>query len=141
MKKIINGKVYDTDTAKRKGVYNHSCPNDFNYFSELLYLKKTGEYFLHGEGGPASKYVRSAGQNSWSGGEQIIPLSYNAAKEWAEERLDADEYEAIFGAIQEGEGKEPMTIYLPSELAAEIRMEAQKAEMGVSAWLTERLME
>ena len=139
MKKIINGKVYDTDTAKRKGVYNHSCPNDFNYFSELLYLKKPVNTFCTAKVARPSKYARSAGQNSWSGGEQIIPLSYDAAKEWAEERLDADEYEAIFGAIQESEGKEYMTVYLPAELAAEIRMEAQKAEMGVSAWLTERL--
>ena len=32
-----------------------------------------------------------------------------------------------------------MTVYLPAELAAEIRMEAQKAEMGVSAYVIDRL--
>ena len=67
MKKIINGKLYDTDTAKEMGTGCASCsPRDFHYYSETLYRKRTGEYFLYGEGGPASRYAERVDNNMWS---------------------------------------------------------------------------
>ena len=52
MKKIINGRKYDTETAKEIGYWSNGYPcSDFNHCEETLYLKKTGEYFLYGEGG------------------------------------------------------------------------------------------
>ena len=47
MKKIINGKKYDTETAKWLGDYwNGLGGNDFKKLFETLYQKKTGDYFL-----------------------------------------------------------------------------------------------
>lgn len=101
MRKVINGKMYDTETAKKRSVVCSNCGvNDFGYWEETLYQKKTGEYFLYGEGGPASKYARACGQNEWSGGSEIVPLTIEAAKKWAE-ALDGDSYEAIFGNVEE----------------------------------------
>src|SRR5690606_41772958 len=57
------------------GSASYSNRTDFRFWSEELYRKKTGEFFLYGEGGPASKYGRKIEQNTWSGGEQIIPLT------------------------------------------------------------------
>lgn len=52
MKKIINGKKYDTDTAKEVGYSNNGLlSTDIDYIEETLYQKKTGEFFLYGEGG------------------------------------------------------------------------------------------
>ena len=101
MKKIINGKRYDTDTAKFVGHAEHSHPRDFNYWAEDLYLKKTGEFFIHGEGGANTIYAQPAEQNWRTGGEKIRPLSLKEAQEWAEKYLDADKYEEIFGKIEE----------------------------------------
>lgn len=102
MKKIINGKKYDTKTAQCVGEWDSGHPyNDFNWCSESLYRKKTGEFFLHGEGGALSKYTTTLDQNSWSGGEEIIPMSEKEAKNWAEESLDGDDYEDIFGKVDE----------------------------------------
>ena len=101
MKKIINGKKYDTDTAKCvadwENGYGHS---DFQYMEEQLYRKRTGEFFLHGEGGAMTQYAESYG-NEYCGGEKIIPISESEAKEWAENHLDGDTYEDIFGAVEE----------------------------------------
>src|SRR5690554_5959938 len=97
MKKVIDGSLYNTDTAKELGNYSYSNRTDFNYFSETLYRTRSGKYFIHGEGGPMSKYAVSTGQNSWSGGEHIEPVSIDTAREWAEENLTADEYAEIFG--------------------------------------------
>lgn len=104
MRKILKNKVYDTDTAKKVAEYDSDYPkNDFNWYREELYLKKTGEYFLYGEGyaaSPYAEYIHSAG---YGAGEKIIPLTYDEAREWAEESISAEEYEAIFGEVSEGE--------------------------------------
>lgn len=101
MKKIINGRKYDTATAKLIGHYTFSDPRDFCFCDEDLYRKRTGEFFLAGEGGPASKYAHRCDDNSRTGGEGIIPLTEEEAREWVEQRFDADQYEAIFGEVEE----------------------------------------
>lgn len=101
MKKIINGRRYDTDTARKLGTASYSNRRDFNYWSEDLYQKSTGEFFLHGEGGPMSRYAETVGQNEWTGGEKLIPLTTESAQKWAEVYLSADEYESIFGTVEE----------------------------------------
>ena len=43
---IINGKLYNTETATYVGGYSNGLSiNDFNYYDEELYRKRTGEYF------------------------------------------------------------------------------------------------
>lgn len=101
MKKIINGRKYDTDTAKYLGEHQYSNKRDFAYCLEILYVKRTGEYFIYGEGGPMSKYSKAIDMNSWSGGKDITPVNAEEAKRWAEKYLDADEYEEIFGEVDE----------------------------------------
>ena len=101
MKKIINGKRYDTEVAEMLHETTYGNPRDLQYFTEHLYRKKTGEYFLYGEGGAMTKYAVSSGQNSWCGGEKIIPLILSAAQEWAEKYCDGNEYEKIFGEVEE----------------------------------------
>ena len=101
MKQIINGKKYNTETAKELGTYSNSGSwNDFDHFRETLYLKRTGEFFLLGEGGPRTKYAYSDG-NTRSGGAKIIPLTIEEAKAWAERNLSVEEYEEIFGEVEE----------------------------------------
>lgn len=141
MKKIINGKLYDTETAKEVGLRAHGGdPRDFHYFVERLYRKRTGEYFLHGEGGPMTQYARTIGQNQWSGGEKIMPLDYQAAREWAEKYMDADDYMEEFGPVSEdGNGERTvLTISLDVATAERIRRAAQEAGMSVSALIASR---
>jgi hypothetical protein len=101
MKKVIHGKKYDTDTAKFIGYAGYSHPGDFSFWQETLYQKKTGEFFLHGVGGAMSRYARQTGQNEWSGGEKIIPLTREEAQKWAEKNLEVEEYELTFGEVIE----------------------------------------
>ena len=106
MRKIINGKLYDTDTAVRIGRRECGTPGDLDYFSETLYQKKTGELFIHGKGGPRSCYSESCGNNSWSGGSVIIPASsfsdqFIDIKEWVSEYCDVETYIKLFGPVAE----------------------------------------
>lgn len=106
MKKIINGKKYDTETATRIGEWrsNYIC-GDFSYCSEELYQKKTGECFLYVVAPPRSRSVRLISTDpytcSYIGGKGIKPLTVDEAKEWVENHLDADTYESVFGECEE----------------------------------------
>ena len=138
MKKIINGKLYNTDTARKIASCEHGDgPRDFRYYWESLYCKRTGEYFLAGEGGPMTKYSKSVGQNSWSGGEGVIPLTLGEAKEWAEREMDVDDYQAEFGAVTEDETVH-LHISLPADIADRIRKAAQAESISISECIGKR---
>ena len=102
MKKIVNYKMYNTDTATEVASYcnGYSC-GDFRHLEETLYRKKTGEFFLDGSGGAMTIYSKSCGNNSWSGGQRIVPLTEGEAKEWVMEHCDADTYINLFGEVEE----------------------------------------
>lgn len=125
MKKVINGALYDTETAKPLGKDSYSSPRDFHHWKETLYRTKSGKYFLHGVGGPMTKYAVSVGLNEWSGGEKIIPLDLESAQKWAEEHLDGDEYIHAFG-----EPEERTTIMISA--ATKARLSNIKAMTGKS---------
>ena len=139
MKKIINGKRYDTDTAKKIAEWdNGHYGNDFNRCSETLYRKNTGEFFLYGRGGARSRYASYA-DGSVSGGEQIIVLTYAEAKEWAEEHLDGDEYENIFGEVVEDDTDTVFCVRLPASTVEKVRRAASEAGMAIGEYVDKKL--
>lgn len=101
MKKVIKGAVCDTETATKLGSCDHDIIDHLHWWSETLYRTKSGRYFIHGEGGPASPYSIADGDGHWKSGEQINVISREAAEEWAEEHLSGDDYEAAFGVPDE----------------------------------------
>lgn len=127
MKKIINGKLYNTETAVDFGRYwNGFSTRDFKCVYETLYRKKTGEYFLHGEGGAMTTYAENVGDmRGW--GERIIPMTYDEAREWAEQKLDADEYESIFGEVPEYDGITDFNARIPATSAEKLKRAASKS--------------
>ena len=135
MKKVINGKVYDSEKAKFLNSASFGAPGDASYWKERLYQKRTGEFFLLGEGGPMSKYSRILGDNSWGYGEQIIPLSYKAAQKWAEEHLSAEDYQDIFGEIDESNEKTAVTLSISASALETAKRAAVQDEMSLSAYI------
>lgn len=105
MKRIIDGKRYDTSTAEEVGFAKHGSRRDFEYYEETLYCKRTGEYFVHGYGHGESKYAKQV-LGDWGPGEDIVPMTYEQAREWAERNLDADDYEREFGPTSEDGGED-----------------------------------
>lgn len=121
MKKIINGKRYNTESAEFCGSREYGYPGDLNHVSEELYQKRTGEFFLYGEGGANSKYREEISVNSWSGGEKIIPLTDEEAREWAEEYLDLEDYEKLFSVAEEEDaGKKIQSFSLSGDVSAKL---------------------
>lgn len=144
MKKIINGKRYDTDTAKYLASWsNMDSVSDFHYYCETLFQKRTGEFFLHGEGNGLTKYAEACGTNSWSSGQRLMPMTVDEAKAWAEEHLDGDEYEAIFGEVDEGESGEVKNLHLALDtgLVEKAKRLAGQEGLSLPAWIEKTIRE
>lgn len=142
MKKVIKGRVYDTETAKRVGYWDNGYrSNDFAYATEQLYRKKTGEFFQYCWGGAKSKYGEWHG-NEGGPGELIKPFDEEQAKEWAEEYLDGDDYMAIFGD-PEANARSTCAFSMPERVqgglkaASEVTGKSMSAivEEAVESWL------
>ena len=101
MIKIVNGIKYNTETADQVAQYFYSDEyNTDDYCLERLFRKTTGQYFLCCEGGRNTKYARIEGHYKTSG-TVIISVDEAGAKKWAENRISVDQYENIFGIVEE----------------------------------------
>ena len=138
MKKIINGKRYDTDTAKNVGYWCANITDGIYRIEETLFRKKTGEYFLFASGGPRTKCASCTETGAPCSGEKIIPLSEETAREWAEKSLDADEYEAAFD-VQEG--RVNRSVSLPERAAEKAETDAKKLGIKFSTYIEKLIME
>ncbi|MEA4998854.1 MAG: hypothetical protein VB087_05615 [Candidatus Limiplasma sp.] len=125
MKMIIASKTYDTETAKPLGDWQRGSRADRGFISETLYQKKTGEYFLHGEGGSRSRYAQRVAPNTWHNGERIIPMGAEEAHAWAETHLTENAFDKVFGANAHDEPLTPVLLRLKPDLAEKLLAAAQ----------------
>lgn len=141
MKKVIRGLYYDTDTAKKLAGY-YPVPYDvtnFRHYSEELYKKRTGEYFLYGEGGPMSPYAEYAGPNEATDGEEIKPLTFDEAKEWYKKAMaddtqfaPEDTYKKEFETFVQVGPKTHMSINLSKGAKKKLQIMAQQQHKSLS---------
>ena len=102
MKRSIDGKIYNTETAKFIAEYgNRLGQSNFKNYEESLYKTSKGSYFLSGSGGALTKYSKQYGSMTGEG-DGIIPLSDDEALAWLEqhEKTKAIE-EHFFNSIEE----------------------------------------
>ena len=102
MKKIINGKIYNTETATLIHRWDNGRRGDFSCCEEDLYRPIKGAFFIYGEGGPNSRWSRSLGPSSWCGGEDIEALEIPEVRHWLEgHEVDPDVYLSVFPRTEE----------------------------------------
>lgn len=129
MKKIIKGKLYDTETAKEVAKAEHGFPGDIDRLVETLYRKRTGEFFLHAKGGPATWAAKRFGKHDRMAGEEIVPMTYDEASKWGEENLDPDDYQELFGEVSEdGES----ALHSPISASSKAKLEREAARRGMT---------
>ena len=100
MKKIINGRMYDTETAEKIAEWDNGLYGNEFKIKEILYKKTTGEYFIYGSGGTLTRYSISH-VNGSSDSIDIIPLTKEEAKIWMEKNGNPDAYTKEFGEVPE----------------------------------------
>ena len=100
MKRIIDGKIYNTDTATRIGSHVCFIRGDFRFEDTDLYKTKKGAWFIAGEGGPLSRWSQPCG-NGQRGGSGIEVMTTAEALDWCESSgIDADVIAEHFTVIE-----------------------------------------
>jgi hypothetical protein len=102
MQQVIDRKLYDTETAEEIAQYAPiTDKGDYNYLIETLYKTPDGEYFLHGDGGAATKWAEKV-SNKRMPNEEIKLLTDEEALDWCEERaIDGGIVVEEFGELLE----------------------------------------
>ncbi len=103
MKRIIEGKTYNTETA------THVCEldcranrGDFGYHDTDLFRTAKGQFFLAGAGGPSSMWAQSV-PNGSVGGSGIRLVSTDEARQIMEAAgCDEDDFAAVGLGVEEG---------------------------------------
>ncbi len=86
MRRVIDGKIYDTKTATAVcDLPCHHYPGDFQHHETVLYKTPKGNFFLAGKGGPMSLWAEPCGNNGWSGGSGLRPITREEAREYCEQ--------------------------------------------------------
>ncbi len=99
MQRIINGKSYNTRTARElcEAGSTTNSRSDFSFEESNLYVTKKGAYFIAGRGGPMSRFARSVEDgNTTTGGSGIIPLDEIDARDILENAGAEDILEELF---------------------------------------------
>ena len=103
MKKVIGGKIYNTETADFIASRDNGLGRgDFGNCEEDLYVTKKGAYFIHGVGGASSRWSEPAGNNARAGGSGMIVLSKAEALEWCEQHNVLTDTIQKYFEIEEG---------------------------------------
>ena len=136
MNKVIRGKRYNTETAKLVGTWEANEPENSDFWEkEELYQKRSGEFFLIGQGGAQTQYARFSMGGESKPGIELRPIEPEEASDWAEEHLTADEYEALFGPVAEDGSRGRITLTLLNSTIDTVRREAQRRKMNVNEYL------
>ena len=104
MRRIINGKSYDTKTAdficdvSPTGFYQ----GDFRFENTGLYKSPRGTFFLSGHGGPLSRWSEPEGQSGRRGGNGIQVIDLDEAKALVARHASVETFTEAFGEPEEG---------------------------------------
>ena len=136
MNKVIRGKRYNTETAKLVGTLEANEPENSDFWEkEELYQKRSGEFFLIGQGGAQTQYARFSMSGESKPGIELRPIEPEEASDWAEEHLTADEYETLFGPVAEDGSRGRITLTLLNSTIDTVRREAQRRKMNFNEYL------
>ena len=102
MKRIIDGKTYNTETAERlAGASDGNRHGDGSAYwtTETLYRTKKGAFFIAGRGNALSPYGQPDGYGMSMPGSAIRALSEAEVRQWVERYGNAS-FEEAFGKVE-----------------------------------------
>jgi hypothetical protein len=140
VKRIINGKTYNTETATH--ICDLGCEyhrGDFKWHDTAMYRTKGGAFFLAGDGGAMSMWSQSVGQNSWGPGKGIKPLDKERALGLLEAEEQTDAIERWFGEQPEAgdEERDGFALRLPRSVKAAAEQRASEENVSLNTWIAD----
>lgn len=64
-----------------------------------------------------------------------MPMTWDEAREWAEEKLSTDEYEQLFGEVTEDETRQTLSVSLSAASIERGKRLAARAGIGIGAFI------
>lgn len=126
VKRIIDGKTYNTETATKIGGYDHDeGPYETGDF---LYQTRFGAFFRY-------TYLDGAAEDDY---DRITPLTPDEARSWLEANLsyEPEVIETLFGEMPEaGAGEIKYTLRLPESLRDRLAARAKDSGQSLNAWI------
>jgi len=95
MRKVIDGKRYDTEAAELIYVWNNGRYGDFRFRSKSLYRTRNGAWFFYHAGGPVTDMAVSVGNNGYGGSETIEPIDDDDAYGFLQAHSDDSDAEEL----------------------------------------------
>jgi len=131
VKRIIEGKTYNTETATQLASWSSTGNPDLAQHPEhggILFQTRFGAYFV---------VQYDEGQDPWDDNyEKLIPLEPEQALRWAEKHCSADEVEGIFGEMPEaGDAEAKLTLRMPEALRKRLVALAEARRQSLNAWI------
>lgn len=133
MKKVINGKVYDTNTATQIAYWESGSKTSPSWYEEMLFRKRNGELFIFGHGYAASPYAQRYPDGNLGAGSVIRPVSWEDAKLWAEDKLDDVDFDKLFG--EGDDSRVTTTISFSRKTHATAQRNALRLGISASAYI------
>lgn len=96
MRRVIGGKIYDTETAELVCNIDTGNTCDFGFVRADIYKTRNGRFFAAGRGGARSMFSRHDSDGSSCGSSGIAPLDLEQARAWAEKVCTAELIEQFF---------------------------------------------
>lgn len=94
--RICGGRRYDTSEAELIAITSNGEKTDQTGWTETLYRKECGVFFLHCEGGKSTIYAKVTGDDRTEPGEEIKPISDEEALAWLKKYNKTNEIERLF---------------------------------------------
>lgn len=87
MKRVIDGRIYDTAVAEPVHRWDNGRLDDDLHFEEaILYRTPKGAYFVCGAGGPLTDYAERVDSSTMTAGIDLWAVDKDQAIEWLENR-------------------------------------------------------
>lgn len=102
MKRIVEGKLYDTETATYVAEYKYGGAGNSHHLYETLYRSPKGRFFIEYYGGPLSQYAeRQGSQINGTSGIRTLDNDHEILN-WCESRRIIPEAIAPYLTIEPG---------------------------------------
>lgn len=126
VKRIIDGKTYNTETATQVGGW--SDDEQGRTYGDYLYQTRFGAFF---------RYTSLDGADE-DDHDTITPLTPDEARKWLEDKVSWNPalIESLFGEMPEaGSGEIKFTLRLPESLKNRLAARAEENKQSLNAWI------
>lgn len=136
MRRIVDGKAYDTETAELLAEFRYGYPGEDDHYQESLYRTAGNGFFLACNGAEDSPYALLLREDIARPGADIVPLTDAEVLRWLEDYEYTEVIERVFGTLPEaGDGMVMVWSRVSKDVQQQLADAAERAGQSPEAWI------